>query len=238
MIGLGTLVNTGAVVLGGCVGLALRKGLPQRLQTAIMTTTGLAVVLIGIAGVLERMLVVGPDAAVSTQGTLMFVVSLVLGAIVGELLNLEALIVRFGEWLKVKTKSEGDNSFVSAFVSASLTVCVGAMAIVGALEDGLEGDPTLLYTKALLDMVIICIMASSQGKGCIFSALPIFLFQGSVTLLAKASEDVLTQAAIANMAMVGSAMVLCVGLNLMFDTKIKVANLLPALIPAALWGLV
>jgi uncharacterized membrane protein YqgA involved in biofilm formation len=144
---------------------------------------------------------------------------------------------RFGEWLKQKTGNSKDKSFVEAFVTASLTVCIGAMAIVGAIEDGIAGDPTILITKAILDLVIIAVMAASLGKGCIFSAIPVGIFQGSVTLLARLVEPLLTVAALDNLSLVGSVLIFCVGVNLIWKNTIRVANLLPALIAAIAYAL-
>ena len=123
---------------------------------------------------------------------------------------------------------------MEAFLTASLTICVGAMAIVGALQDGLAADPSLLITKAVLDCLIIMIFTSALGKGAIFSVIPLVLFQGSITLLAQLIAPVLSDGMIANLAMTGSMLIFCVGVNLMFNTKIRVANLLPALLIALL----
>ena len=155
---------------------------------------------------------------------------LVLGAFIGELLNLEGLFERFGEWLKVKTHSTGDKGFVNGFVNASLTVCIGAMAIVGAIEDGIFGDWSILATKAILDFIIILVMTCSMGKGCIFSAIPVAILQGSVTALAQLVKPLMTDAALLNLSVVGSVLIFCVGINLMFGKKVKVANMLPAII--------
>ena len=143
---------------------------------------------------------------------------------------------RFGAWLKVKTKSESDGGFIGAFVTASLTVCIGAMAIVGSIQDGILGDHATLFAKAVLDLVIIMVMTASMGKGCIFSAIPVGILQGSVTLLARFLQPVFTDAALSNLSLVGSVLVFCVGLNLVWGKKIRVANLLPSLIVSVVWA--
>ncbi|MDR1630256.1 MAG: DUF554 domain-containing protein [Oscillospiraceae bacterium] len=236
MIGLGTLVNGAAVIAGGLFGLLFKGGLKQRFQDIVMQALGLSVVFIGVSGVLQQMFVIA-DTGLDTKGTMLLVISLVLGAVLGEVINLHKHTERLGEWLKVKFKSQNDNGFVEGFVSASLTICIGAMAIVGALEDGLSGDHTTLFTKALLDGFIVLIFASVFGKGAIFSAVPVMLLQGSVTLLAQFIAPYITDAAIGNLSLVGSALIFCVGTNLLFKTKIKVANLLPALLFVFLYGL-
>ena len=125
---------------------------------------------------------------------------------------------------------------IGAFVTASLTVCIGAMAIVGSIQDGILGDHATLFAKAVLDLVIIMVMTASMGKGCIFSAIPVGILQGSVTLLARLLQPVFTDAALSNLSLVGSVLVFCVGLNLVWGKKIRVANLLPSLLIAVIWA--
>ena len=167
---------------------------------------------------------------------MMMILSLAVGAVAGELLDLEDRMERFGAWLKVKTKSESDGGFIGAFVTASLTVCIGAMAIVGSIQDGILGDHATLFAKAVLDLVIIMVMTASMGKGCIFSAIPVGILQGSVTLLARLLQPVFTDAALSNLSLVGSVLVFCVGLNLVWGKRIRVANLLPSLIVSVVWA--
>jgi uncharacterized membrane protein YqgA involved in biofilm formation len=229
MIGLGTIVNSAAVVAGGLIGLALKRGLKQRFQDILMQALGLSVIFIGIAGVLQQMLVISGEG-LETTGAMKMVVSLVLGSLLGEAIDIQRHTERLGEWLKKKFGGRSDGGFVDGFVSTSLTICVGAMAIVGALQDGLTGDPSMLYIKAVLDGVIVIVFASVFGKGAIFSAIPVFLFQGSITLLASFVQPFMTDALIGYLSFIGSALIFCIGTNLMFKTNIKVANLLPSLI--------
>ena len=144
---------------------------------------------------------------------------------------------QFGCWLKIKTGSEGDTSFVDGFVTASLTVCIGAMAVVGSIQDGINGDYSILAAKAVLDLIIVMIMTASMGKGCIFSAIPVAIFQGAITLLAGLLEPLMTEQALHNLSLTGSVMIFCVGVNLVWGKKIKVANLLPTLVVAVVWAL-
>jgi len=162
------------------------------------------------------------------------VICLALGGLVGELLNIEDGIERFGRWLKHKTGNAKDKLFVEGFVTASLTVSIGAMAIVGAIQDGIEGDASTLITKAILDLVIVMVMTCSMGKGCIFSAIPVAVLQGSVTCLARLIKPLMTEAALSNLSLIGSILVFCVGINLVWDKRVRVANLLPAVIFAVI----
>jgi uncharacterized membrane protein YqgA involved in biofilm formation len=162
--------------------------------------------------------------------------SLVLGAIIGEWINIEGHIENFGGFLKRKVKSEDDHGFIEGFVVTSLTICVGAMAIVGALQDGLTGDYSMLVTKAILDGAIVTIFAATFGIGAIFSVVPLVILQGSVTLLARVIQPFMTEEMISNLSLVGSMLIFCVGANLLLKVKIKVANLLPALLFVVLYG--
>lgn len=232
MIGLGAIINTCAIIVGGLLGLLFSKKMKPKYQDSLTAAIGVCVIFIAIGGVMEKMLLF-TDGNFSTQGSMMLIISVALGTFIGELINLEGLIERFAEWLKRKTKSESDNNFVNAFVTTSLTVCVGAMAIVGSIEDGLTGDYSISAAKSILDFIIVLIMSASLGKGAIFSAIPVAILQGGVTALARLIKPLITSAAMNNLSLVGSALIFCVGVNLLWGKKIKVANLLPALIFAA-----
>lgn len=236
MIGLGTIINMAAIVAGGAVGLLGGKWLTERLQDMLLRTMGVCVMMVGIAGTMEQMLSVQGGKLVAS-GTMMLVISMALGCLLGELLDLDGRMERFGLWLRRKSGNEGDNRFLDAFITATMTVCIGAMAIVGAVQDGIYGDYTILAAKALMDFVIILVMASSMGKGCLFSAIPVGVLQGSVTLLARLVEPLLTAGALSNLSLVGSVLIFCVGLNLIWKGTIRVANLLPALVVAVAYAL-
>lgn len=231
MPGLGTLINCAGVIGGGILGMIIKKGLSERFQNILMQAVGLCVIFLGISGTLTEMMSVDKGVIVS-GGTMMIIFSLALGALLGEFLNIEKHTEEFGEWIKIKTGSGSDSSFVDGFVTTSLTICIGAMAVVGAIQDGITGDISMLCAKAVLDAIIVFVMASSMGKGCIFSVIPLGLFQGGITLLSRVIEPLLTPQAVSNMSMVGSMLIFCVGVNLMFQKKIKVANMLPALVLA------
>ena len=234
MHGLGTIVNVAAIVVGGLAGLLGGRRIPERLQKTLMSAMGVSVLFVGVSGALSQMLR-AEGGALTVQGTMMMILSLAIGAVLGELLDLEDRMERFGAWLKVKTKSESDGGFIGAFVTASLTVCIGAMAIVGSIQDGILGDHATLFAKAVLDLVIIMVMTASMGKGCIFSAIPVAILQGGVTLLSRVIAPVMTDAAIASLSFTGSVMIFCVGVNLIWGKTIKVANLLPTLVFAVVY---
>lgn len=235
MIGLGTIINTAAIILGGVAGGLFGKRLTERYQDTLMKACGLCVIFLGIAGALEKMFTVQNGSIVS-GGTMMMIASFAIGSLVGEWINIEHHMNRFGEWLKVKSGNSKDKIFVDAFVTASLTVCVGAMAIVGSIQDGILGDCNTLLMKAILDFVIICVMTASMGKGCAFSAIPVALFQGSITLFARGIEPIMTEPALNNLSLVGSMLIFCVGVNLVWEKKFKVANMLPAIVVAVIWA--
>ena len=230
-----TVINCAAIICGGILGMLFGNFLKERYQQSLMTATALCVLFIGIAGTLQEMLIV-IDGRLSGGGTMMVIASFAIGSLIGEWLNLEYHIERFGEWLKIKTKNSNDSSFVDGFVTASLTVCIGAMAVVGAIQDGIAGDYSILAAKAVLDLIIIMVMTASMGKGCMFSTIPVGIFQGSITLLAQFIKPFMTAAALSNLSLVGSMMIFCVGANLFWQMKIRVANMLPALVIAVLWA--
>lgn len=229
MVGLGTIINSAAIIVGGVFGHLFGKTLNERIQDSLQKASGICVLFIGIAGAMEGMLKLS-GSSLSAGRSMLIVASLALGALVGEILNIEHGFERFGEWLKVKTGNAKDKSFVEGFVTASLTVCIGAMAVVGSIKDGISGDYSILVTKAILDLIIITVMTCSLGKGCAFSAIPVAVFQGLITALARLIKPLMTDGALANLSLIGSILIFCVGVNLVWDKRIKVANLLPSLV--------
>ena len=229
MIGLGTIINTAAIIFGGIIGHFTGKLFKQDQQEALNKACGISVMFIAIAGSMQGMMHIDAGTIVSGKSMLV-VLCLAIGTIVGELLGIEEGFERFGEWLKKKTGNSGDKQFVNAFVTASLTVCIGAMAIVGAIQDGIMGDYSTLAVKAVLDFIIIAVMTSSLGKGSAFSAIPVFAFEGTITLLARLVSPVMTDMAISYLSLIGSILIFCVGVNLVWGKIIRVANMLPAVI--------
>lgn len=234
MTGIGTIANVGAIIVGGTIGLLFKGGLKEHYQDAITKVLGLSTLFIGAAGALGGMFTVSGDK-LTTGDSLGMILSLVLGTLVGEFLDFDEKLERLGRWLKEKASRGEDNLFVEGFVTASLVVCIGAMAIVGSLQDALMGDPSTLYTKSILDLMIVMIFASTYGKGAIFSALPVGVLQGSVTLCAGFLAPLFSDAVIANLSTIGSILIFCVGSNLAFSTRFRVANMLPALIFGGIW---
>lgn len=232
MVGLGTIINTGAIIAGGLGGMLFGRFMKESMHDTLCKTCGVATMFLAISGAMEGMLSL-QDGGIVSGGAMLVIGCLVIGALIGELMDLEGAFERFGEWLKVKSGNAKDKGFVDAFVTASLTVCIGAMAIVGSIQDGLKGDYSILAAKAVLDLVIIMVMTASMGKGCAFSAIPVAMFQGSITLLAGLIRPLITDAAMANLSMVGSILIFCVGVNLVWGKKLKVANMLPAVFVAA-----
>lgn len=240
MIGTGTIANVLAIVIGGCIGMLAKGGLKAHYQEGILKAVGLAVLFIGTSGALVGMLTVENGTLVSAGvgDTLAMVLALALGALAGEFIDLDRRMEQLGAWLKAKADRGGDSQFIQGFVTASLTVCIGAMAIVGSIQDGLTGNAATLYTKSILDFMLVMIFASIYGKGAIFSALPVGVLQGAVTLLAGLVAPVFSGSVIDNLSFLGNMLIFCVGVNLCFGTKFKVANLLPALVlgPVFQWA--
>ena len=230
---LGTIINSIAIIVAGLLGNITGKLFKQEQQDALCKVCGVSTLFIAISGAMEEMMKIENNSLTGT-GSMLVVISLAIGTIVGELVGIEAAFERFGEWLKIKSGNGKDAEFVNAFVTASLTVCIGAMAIVGAIQDGISGDYSTLAIKAVLDFIIVAIMTASMGKGCAFSVIPVFILEGSITLLAKLVSPIMTDAAISNLSLVGSVLIFCVGVNLIWGKKLRVANMLPALIVAVI----
>ena len=233
MIGLGTIMNVAAIIGGGVMGLLFGKFLKEQWQTSVTRVAGVCTLFIGMSGTLAKVFTVSPKGVLTAGGTMMMIVSMVLGTLIGEIADMEGKFESFGLFLRNRTGNAGDSRFINAFVTASLTVCIGAMAIIGAIQDGIYGDYSILATKGVLDFIIIAVMASAMGKGAVFSAVPVGLWQGTVTILARLLEPLMTEAALDNISLVGNIMIFCVGINLLFPKTLRVANMLPGLVIAA-----
>lgn len=233
MIGIGALINTGAIAAAGFAGHFFGRIFKEEQQDAITKANGISVMFIAIAGAMEGMLKI-EDNMLTGVRSMLVVLCIALGTIAGELIGVERFFERFGEWLKIKTGNAKDAKFVDAFVTASLTVSIGAMAIVGSIEDGILGDYSVLAVKSVLDFIIIVMMTASMGKGAGFSAIPVFVFEGVMTLLARLVAPIMTDLAIEYLSLVGSILIFCVGVNLVWGKKIRVANMLPAVVFAVI----
>jgi uncharacterized membrane protein YqgA involved in biofilm formation len=239
MIGLGTLANMAAILIGSAIGILLQGGLKQRFQTTIMNALGLAVMFIGISGALQGLFVVKGEG-LETANVMLMIVSLAIGAFFGELIDIEARLENMGEWIKarIKVKGEKGKNFVDGFVNSSLLFCIGAMAIIGSLQDGLSGDASMLYAKAIIDGTVAIFFASTLGIGVFFSILPLGIYQGIITLSAKYIEPYLSEQMITNLSFIGSVLIFGIGINMIFGKKIKCGNLLPAVLVPIIYELV
>ena len=237
MFGTGTIVNTAAVVLGGAAGMILKRGIKENVQETLIKSLGTATMFMGIGGALSKMLVIS-EGEISTQGTMLMIFSLAIGAVLGEILRVEYRMEQFGEFLRKLCKVEDNGRFLEGFLTNALVICIGAMAIVGSLQDGISGDASMLYAKSILDCVISMVFASSLGIGVLFSAVPLFLYQGSITLLGNFIAPYMTDLLIANITFIGNVLITLVGINLLFGKQIRVANLLPALLIPIIYVLI
>ena len=238
MIGSGTIVNAGAIVAGGLLGLTVGSLISRRVQATLVSGMAVGTMFIGAGATVSTMLISASGGSFETRGALMLVMSLAAGAVVGELVDIDGRFERFGEWLKRVSHNEKDKSFLDGFVTASLTFCIGAMAILGALEDGLRGDPSLLYLKSTMDGIFTIALTASLGKGVLFSAIPILLFEGAITLASSLLRPVMTPDVLDAISLVGGVLIFCVGWNILWnEKKIRIANLLPSLVVAIVWTL-
>lgn len=217
---IGTLINCLAIVLGSSLGLLLRRGMKDNISKTVMQGVGLSVILIGVTGAIE------------TQNTLLVILSMVIGGVVGALIDIDAKMNRLGAWAqrKLTRGQDGENTFAKGFVTASLVYCVGAMAVVGALDSGIRGDHSTLIAKAALDGVTAVIFSSSLGIGVMLSAVPVLVYQGAIALLGGAVAPLLSSAVVTEMSAVGGLLIMGIGVNMLLDKDIKVANLLPAIL--------
>ena len=238
MIGLGTIVNTAAVIVGSLLGLLLKRGISERIKTAVDTAIGLSCMVMGISGALAGLFRVD-GVNITTTDTMIMIFSLIIGAVLGELINIDKGLNNAGDFLSKKlTKGSDTGGFAVGFANAAILFCVGAMAVVGSLEDGLLGNPSTLYAKSVLDFCMAIVFASAYGIGVMLSSVVVLLYQGGITLLASFVSPLLTDASILQMSLVGSVLIMCIGLNIMKVTKIKVANLLPATFIPIIWGII
>ena len=218
---IGSIFNAGAVVVGGCIGIFAGRFIPDRLQRIVFQCFGLFSLYLGF------------DMAGKGDSTALVLFGLVLGAIWGELWDLDAKLNSLGEYLKARINT-GSSTFTEGFVTTTLFYCVGSMSILGALQEGLQGDPSLLFTKGMMDGTLTILFAASLGVGTLFSALPLLIYEGGITLAAGWFGTFLTPAMIDNMSGVGGLMIVGLGLNLLQVAQIKVSNFLPGLLVVVL----
>lgn len=234
---MGTIINVAAVIFGGISGKFLNAGAVKKYEDSLMHALGLCTLFIGIGGVLSKMLVL-TDGAFETRGTMLIIFSMVPGTLAGELLHIEDHLTNLGERIKKAVGASGDTRFVDSFMANTLVICIGAMAIIGSLEDGLTGNFSMLTAKAALDCVITLIFVSTMGIGAMFAAIPLGLYQGSITLLAHVISPFLTEALIGDLSLIGSVLITGVGINLLFSRGIRLANMLPAILGPVVYHLI
>ena len=226
MVGLGTLVNSGAILAGAGAGLLLRRGLPEKWQESIMQGVALCIIVIGV------------QMAFKSENIMVVIFSIVLGAIVGEGIDIDTKLQRFGDWIGGKLIGGHDVGAAKAigegFVAASLIYCVGAMAIIGSLQDGLKGDTTILFAKSTLDGIIAIILTANLGIGVALSAVSVLLYQGTLTLLAGVLEPVLTTSILNEVTATGGMLIMAIGVNMLKVVQIRISNLLPAVLWAGI----
>lgn len=244
---LGTLANTAAVLVGSLIGMGLKRGVSPAMERTLTQAIGLCVVFIGGSSTLGAMLTIAESGTkLQVEGTMLLIVSMVVGTVVGQLVDIEGALNRLGDWLHKKVgraEQEGCDTagsrFTEGFVTSSLIICVGAMAVVGGLYDGM-GQPETLFAKAALDFVIVLMLASTLGAGVAFSALPILVYQGLLATVGLLVGNVMTDAMTNGLSLVGNVLVCAVGLNLLLQTfpgnlRISVGNMLPALLVPVVW---
>lgn len=226
---MGTLINVALVIAGGTIGLIFKKAISKEIEYSIHKATGVAVLVIGICGILSTMLSADSSGKISSGGELILVVSLCLGTFIGEVLKLDDRLNKGCKKIEDKLKMSG---FAKGFITTTMIYCVGAMAIVGSINDGLLGDSSTLITKGIIDGITSIVMAASLGYGVLFSSIPILIYQGGMTLLAGSLESVLAGDLLNNICMVGYALVMCIGINFLYnsDKQIKTVNMLPSLL--------
>ncbi len=232
MPGVGTLIDMSGIIAGGATALVFGRLFSEQMKNMMMTVCGISVFVIGITGIMQGMLTVS-GGTVSVNGSIPLLISLVAGAVIGEVLGIERGINRLGMLLQKQVKQDDGGGFTDGFVKASMVVGIGAMAVMGPIMEGLYGDHSMLIAKALFDFVIIMVLTVPYGKGCLFASLPVGLLQGSLTLIACQAKALLTDEALASLTTTGSIMILCLGINLIWEKEIRVANMLPMVIIGA-----
>lgn len=228
MHGIGTIVNIILVIAGSAIGLLMKKAIPERLKESLTQALALATFSIGMMGVITAACSVDGKLLTSNY-TIVMVICMALGTLIGELINIEKRLDNMGEFFQKKFSSSSNSNFAQGFVSTSLIFCVGSMAILGSINDGLKGDPTILITKGLLDGTVSIVFASTMGIGVMFSAITVGLYQGLITVCASLLSPFLTPEVVAQMSFVGSILIMAIGLNFLYQPKIKLGNMLPAM---------
>lgn len=229
MPGVGTVLDMSGIVAGGMTALVFGKLFSDNIKDMLMNVCGISVFVIGITGVMQGMLSVS-GGTVSVNGTIELLISLVVGSVIGELLGIEQRIERFGARMEKRIAGNKEGGVAEGFIRASLVVGIGAMAVMGPITEGLYGDHSVLIAKSVFDFVIIMMLTVPYGKGCLLASVPVGLIQGFLTFASCQAKAIMTDAALTSLTTTGSILVLCLGINLIWDKKIRVANMLPVII--------
>lgn len=232
--GIGTVVNSAAIAVGCLLGLVFKRLISDKMNDALMHALGLCTISIGIAGAIQGGMCLF-EGELSQRHTMVMIISMVIGTALGELIDIDRRLESLGNAVEARFASGAGGGFSRGFVTSTLTVCVGAMAIVGALEDGLSHNPSVLFSKSVLDFVISVVFASTLGIGALFSAVSVAVYQGSITLFASLLAPLLTDEVVTQMSFIGNILIMGIGLNFIYKPRIKLANMLPAVFIPVLW---
>lgn len=231
---MGTLLNAAAIIVASLLGVLLKKGLPERIQKSVMFTMGLGLIALSLGWFMKDFFTIS-DGKIATSRDLLILMSLVVGVVIGEWIDIDGKLTKGAYWIEHKYHLP---PLAKGFIAGTLIFCVGAMAIVGSLQDGLSGDMTTLIIKSTLDFITALILASTLGIGVIFSAFSVLIYQGAITLLASSLNYILTPEMISSLSMIGSILLIAIGINFTEIKKIKVANMLPALMVPIIYYIV
>ena len=232
----GTIINVIAIIIGSLIGIFIKKGIPERIEDVITRMLGLSVMVVGLNGIISSMITVDQiTGKLRSEGEILLLLSLVIGYVLGELLLIEDRLNNIGILVEKRLNSQG---FSAGFINASLVFCIGAMAIIGSLNDGLYGDYSVLTVKSGLDFICSIVLASSLGVGVLFSFIPVMIYQGGISLGAGLLAPVLSESMINDICMVGFVIVFCIGIKFLGYKKLKIANLLPALLVPVVWYII
>ncbi|MBE7032980.1 MAG: DUF554 domain-containing protein [Ruminococcaceae bacterium] len=235
MPGIGTIINVVLVIVGSLLGLLLKKAIPERLKTSLVQALALATMTIGLTGIITASCKANESGTLSSDYIILMVVSMAVGTFIGELVNIEKRLDSMGNFFQRKFSSESSSTFAQGFITASLVFCVGSMAILGSLNDGILHDPTILITKSLLDMVMAMVFASTLGIGVMFSIITVAVYQGLITLCASFVAPYLTETIISQMSFIGSILIMGIGFNFLYEPKLKLGNMLPSMFIPLIW---
>jgi len=213
---LGTIVNSLAIIIGGLIGIVFKNIIPAKLSDSLLKASGLAVLAVGI-----KLSLVGENLT-------LLIICILIGTLMGELINIEGRLDRLGETIESKLKNKESN-VTAGFISCTLVYCVGSMSILGAIQSGLSGNNEILFSKALLDGIISISMAVTMGVGVVFSSISVFIYQGTITLLAQSVQSLLSDVVVNEMTAIGGTLIMAIGLNFLEIKRIKVGNMLPAI---------